>query len=404
MVKEALSYLKFGNRFTGVEQTQVNGSIIYYGIVLKKHRKVLDIENRFEATNMETLASQIPKNKAISIVINDDSVITKKISAKENSTQKLVHLAFPNIKFEDFYYDVLSQNNNHFISIIRKTNLDQLLLSFSSNGIKIVHVTLGCLISPTIAEFIDDNTIFLSNCSVNKVATALHDIQKSEDFKDLEYNVNGLEIKSKELLSFSAALNLILKNNLLDSSYNKLKEQLVKNYHETIYTNVFPKLSFGLLFIILLINFLFFNHYYNAVNTLRETTGVLETSKSSVIQLKEKVLKTEQLVEDVLKSASSKSSFYADAIINDLPESILLTELNYQPLTKRIKEDKPIELKENLIIISGDSKDSNGFSQWISNLETIDWISSVEILNYDETDNSFADFSIELLIKNDPKN
>lgn len=124
---------------------------------------------------------------------------------------------------------------------------------------------------------------------------------------------------------------------------------------------------------ILLINFFLFNHYYSAVNELQQTS-------------------------QINKSSSSKSSFYVNAIIESLPTTILLSELNYQPLLKRIKAEKAIENEVNTILISGASTRSVSFSKWITSLEFFDWTRSVEILSYKDISKSTSDFSIKLKI------
>jgi hypothetical protein len=117
-----------------------------------------------------------------------------------------------------------------------------------------------------------------------------------------------------------------------------------------------------------------------------------------MISLSEKVQKTEKMVSDVLKSSSSKSSFYINDIINHLPEHIILKELNYQPLLKRIKEDKAIENQKNTIRVSGEIHERVLFSQWISLLEEKLWVDSIQILSFEDINNSSSNFEIKLII------
>ena len=117
--------------------------------------------------------------------------------------------------------------------------------------------------------------------------------------------------------------------------------------------------------------------------------------------LSEKVQKTEKTVNDVLKSSASKSSFYVNDIVANLPNHILLSALNYQPLLKKIKVDKPIENDINTILLSGRTNKKILFSQWISQLETLDWIYSVDILNFDDIDNSSSEFNLKITLRND---
>ena len=102
------------------------------------------------------------------------------------------------------------------------------------------------------------------------------------------------------------------------------------------------------------------------------------------------------MVNDVLKNSSSKSSFYVNDIINGLPDHILLKEFDYQPLLKRIREDKPIENQKNTIHISGLTYKQVLFSQWISLLENKPWIGSVNILSFEDSNSKASSFMIRL--------
>ncbi|EDP71919.1 hypothetical protein FBALC1_12497 [Flavobacteriales bacterium ALC-1] len=401
MTEQLISYLKYGNHFYGVELTQLKGEYKYYGIALKKKRAQLDIKASFEATAVEKLKDHIPKGKPLVLVINTDSVLTKKVKAKTKETLKLVHMAFPNIKTEDFYYETISQGEHHFVSICRKTYVDDLLNDYTTKNINVIDFTLGNLISTTLIPFISSNYINTSNASISLEDALITNIFTQEVDLESSHDINGLDIKNNLLLSFAAALNLVVKTNVIQSSFSNTKEELNTTFKQKLFASQFLKMGLSTLFVILLINFLFFNHYYNEVNTLKETAQILEASKVKMVSLNEKVQKTEKMVDDVLKSSDSKSSLYVDVIINNLPKSILLKELNYQPLLKKIKEDKAIENFKNQILISGQSNNSIEFSQWVSQLENFKWIQSVNILSFEDTSKSSSSFTIKLNMQDD---
>jgi hypothetical protein len=404
MKEDLLSYLKFGNRFCSVEVAQENAENRYYGIILKKKRKELDIEISFSVNNIELLKTHIPKSKPITLVINTDSVLTKKVQGKTIVQEQLVHRAFPNIKIEEFYFETITQDENHFISICRKSYVDDLLEVFSSCGFVIINFTLGNLITSSISSFIGKNDIHTSNRLISIEDSQIIDISSEPITQEVTYSINGLEVKNHFVLGFAAALKLLLKNTIIKSSFTDRKAKLNTDFQQKQFANQFLKIGLIFLFVALLINFLTFNHYYNEVNALRETAQILESSKAKMLSINEKVEKTEKMVEDVLQSSASKSSFYVDVIINNLPESILLKELNYQPLLKKIKEDKIIENHKNIIIISGESTNSLEFSQWISKLENFEWIASVEILSFEDLSKSSSSFTIKLNMRNDTEN
>src|SRR5690606_10383120 len=141
------------------------------------------------------------------------------------------------------------------------------------------------------------------------------------------YAINGLLIKSNQILSFAAALHGVLQNFNSRTNFDILKNSIKSNYLQSRFYSQFFK--FGLLFIlcILLINFMVFNHYYNAVNTLQQTSQINQTTKQKILELNGSVNKTQKMVDDMLKSSMSKSSFYVNDVIQGLPNSILLSGL-----------------------------------------------------------------------------
>jgi hypothetical protein len=398
MRDKLITYLRYGNRFFGVEQTQQNGEDIFFGLVLKKKRKQIDVETSFKAKNFNDLKSLVPKGKAINLVINTNAVLTKCVKSNNEDIKKLVFLAFPNIKVDDFYYESLNQGENSFVSICRKSYIDDLLKVYDSKGIPIIDFSLGNLISSTLVPHVDFDEIESSNTIISIKDKSIIGLIASKQEQNLSFNVNGLDIKNIELLSCASALNQIINGNRIQSSFEDVKQELTTEFNQKQFFNQFIKLGLSFLFVVLLINFLVFNHYYNEVNTLRETAQVLETSKTKMISLSEKVQKTEKMVSDVLKSSSSKSSFYINDIINHLPEHIILKEFNYQPLLKRIKEDKAIENQKNTIRVSGEIHERVLFSQWISLLEEKLWVGSIQILSFEDINNSSSSFKIKLII------
>ncbi|WP_308990634.1 hypothetical protein QLS71_004040 [Mariniflexile litorale] len=162
-------------------------------------------------------------------------------------------------------------------------------------------------------------------------------------------------------------------------------------------------MKFGLVFILigLLFNFFVFNYYFEAVHSLQQTSQINQTTKQKLLELNGSVNKSQKMVDDMLKSSSSKSSFYVNAVIQGLPNSILLTEVNYQPLLKRIKSGQSIETDHNTMLVSGESNHSESFSKWIADLEVIDWVEKVEILHYEDTSTLVSNFSLKLIIAHD---
>ena len=401
MFEKISAYLNYGIRFCGIEHTTKNGNDAILVSLLKKNKTQVDIEYEGEALTVKAIAETLPKKQHAVLIINNDSVLTRYIESEQKDNLKLVYKAFPNINIDDFYFEVIHQNNNNFNTLCRKKYIDELIEDYKNNHIFITNLSLGNVLIASITRFIDDDVVFTSNAKIALKDKTIESIEKFETTDIAHYNINGLKIVNSGLLSFSGALQRILQINNVQTNYETQKQFLLNDYKQSRFFSQFLKFSGIFILSILLINFLFFNYYFSKVNSLQQTSQINQTTKQKVIALNKSVNKTQKMVDDMLKSNASKSSFYANAIVQSLPNTILLSTLNYQPLEKRIKAEKPVELKNNIIVVSGESNSSDAFSTWISTLETKYWIASTEILDYSDVSKSKSIFSIKINVSND---
>ncbi|PWH83975.1 hypothetical protein DIS18_05355 [Algibacter marinivivus] len=400
MLDNFWTYLQFGNRFCAVEHTSNEDAEVIYATLLNRSKKELNIESSFEEKKIEDLSNKLHKNQHIVLVLNNDKVLSKTIESEQQDSLKLVYKAFSNINLEDFYFEVLSQKNKHFIALCRKDYVNNLIEEYSKQNLSIINVSLGNNLIVNISEFIDKNRVYTSNSIIQFENNQVLQIEK--DSIPLEsYDINGLTISNNHLLSFSGALQTVLNSNTTKTNFSEEKGSLLNNYKQKRFFDQFLKIGGLFILGLLLINFFAFNHYFNKVNELKQVSEINQSTKNQIIKLNESVSKKQKTVDDLLKSNCSKSSFYNDRIINILPKSILLSEFNYQPLLKRIKTDKGIEVDKNSISISGDSNNSEVFSSYINQLEQEDWINKVDIINYGTTSSNTSNFKIKIVLNDE---
>ncbi|MCB0745288.1 MAG: hypothetical protein KDC67_15370 [Ignavibacteriae bacterium] len=391
-----MTYLMFGNHFCGVEHTSNQEGDVIFGTVLKRSKKELHVASSFEVKSMEEVLHELSKNQHITLVVNNDKVLVKTVESEQKEASKLVYKAFPNINIEEFYYEILSQGNTHFISLCRKVYINKIIENYAQLKLSVINMTLGNSLIGTLTSFINEADVYSSNAKILLDNNQIVQIEKGA--KHDEYNINGLKVSSYHLLSFSGALQSVLNNSETQTNFFKEKQQLNDTFKQTRFFNVF--LKFGGVFILglLLVNFFFFNHYFNKVNELKQRSEINQSTKAQILKLDETVSKKQKMVDDLLRSSGSKSSFYSNAIMQSLANTILLSEFNYQPLVKRIKEGEGIVLEEHSIIVSGQSNESASFSNWIAQLETEDWIKKIDIVDYGAVDSNASEFKIKILL------
>lgn len=401
MFQKALSYLQYGNTFCGLEITSKAGKDVMYAMALKKQKNALTIGAHSQEFSMAETANKFPKKAPVFLIINNQQVLTKQVDSELTDPLKLVHKAFPNINLSDFIYEVLVQDRNHHVSICRREYVESLLKSSTDAGLSIVNISLGNLLVSTSLQFLNDTTIWTSNAQIQSVDNQVHRIEAKDSQETVSYHLNGLDINKNYLLSVLGALDIILVQYAPISNFEPEKNKLLVIFRQTRIFGHAVKGGLMGLFLVLLINFLIYSSYFNKVQELQQASHINQDSKSRLVQLNEKVNRSQKMVEDIFKNNASKTSYYTNSIIQSLPSTILLDELNYQPLLKKIRADKPIESKENILVLNGESVNSSEFSEWLLRLEHLDWVKKFEVLDYTDISGSQSRFSIEIQITND---
>lgn len=400
MQDRLLKYLNYGNRFCGVEYNTKDGEEIINVSLLKQFKKELQIVDFFEASSIEAVTQKLSKNQHIYLVLNNEKILTRTIESEQRDGLKLVHKAFPNINLEEFYYEVLSQANTHHIALCRKSYVEDIIKLFSSFKFSVIAIALGNTIVGSICGFISQDCVYSSNAKIDIKDNAIVQIEKKNTSAE-SYNINGLRVSNQQLLSFSAALQTVLKNNKVYTNLSDIAIELNNDFKQTRFFNLFLKIGGIFILCLLLINFFFFSFYFKKVTDLKQVSEINQTTKSQIIRLTESVAHKQKTVDDLLRGNVSKTSFYIDRIIRGLPKSMILSEFIYQPLLKRIKANKAIKLEEKKIIVSGTLNNSEAFSSWINQLEQEYWINKVDIIDYASSSSVTSDFKIGIVLNND---
>jgi len=398
MLVQLKTYLLYGNTYCGIEH---NSRHTIEAILLKKKKSEVVINDSFEAKTIEEIAEGLPKKQHAFLIVNNDVVLSKHIKSTEKQSNRLLYEAFPNLKINDFYYEIDSHGSFYNIAICRKSTVDKLIKDYNKHGITIIGFSLGNTITSTINDFIEAPTFYTSNALVTKENIDIKGISMEDAIPKESYSINGLEVKNTQLLPFSGALSCILKSRSTVSNFEETEVKLQGDFRQKRFFSQFILFGLGFILLLLLLNFFMFNSYYESVEHMKQTAAVNSSQKEKLLKLKAVVDEKQKMVDDILKNSSSKSSYYIDAIANSLPNTLQLAALKYQPITKRIKKNVAIQSDNNTILISGISTDSDLFSEWIQALEDLDWIVNVTVVNYGSQSKNSTDFSLKIQIYND---
>lgn len=397
MLPQLVSYGKFGNLFCGVEHTFINGQEKLNILILKKKKSEFLIEDSLESNTVTELSNQLQKEQHLFLIINNEKVLFKSLDGVYN-TQKAIAQAFPNLKVEDFYYEVYTNQNNTFIAICRKDYINNLIKEYHSHKLNVVDFSLGNLAVSQLTNFINEPTVETSNGTVSFANQKIKNIILSATDSSTPYTINGIEITKNTLLPLAGIITYYSNQKQSVSNFDTISNKLISNFKQKRIFDLGLKAGLATVFVLLLISFLFFSSYTSNINQLNAELELNKAHKKTLLKLSDDAHKKEQLVTS-FSLTSSKSSWFLDQLGSTIPTPILLSEIQYQPLVKNIKKEEGIKIQEQIIIIKGKSSISNVFSNWIKELEQKDWIEKVIILDYGTGKKTITEFELQIEIK-----
>lgn len=384
--------LKYGHTFCAIEHG-VNGA--FYLLQLQKKKKELVISKQESFLNQETLLTNLKGQKHVFLIVNNEQVLSKSIDFVNSSEERVVKTAFPNIGLQDFYYQTYQSTTSSQVAICRKEVLDKIIKEYLEKGISIIDFSLGNLEIKSLLPYVENRGLSTSNAEITLENKEIVNIDKGNQ-KTEAYQINGLEIQHESTLALAGVISYYSNTN--KETKNTFQKNLEKEYQQKRFFALGLKFSLGFLFAILLINFLVFSSYREEVFNLETELTLNETYKKQLIRLNDVVTKKKKLVESITSASNSKVIWYFDQISETVPKTLLLSEVNYQPIKRTIKEDKQIQFQKDQIDVKGVSRNDTDLTEWIEVLRQLDWIEKISFVNYGKgkTKRTSFDFVIQM--------
>lgn len=372
-----------------------NEESVHNFIELKNENNELILSEAHSDLSFDELIELIPKRSQVALVVNQNFVLTKSIPGKQEEVHA-INTAFPNTDLNAFYYEVYRSDTSTFVSICRKNKIDQIISQFSKHQIAVTSLSFGNPLAAVLKDINQTGIIHTSNARV-QISEDDFSFVKEEISDSKSYLFEGLEIKSSNVLSFCAALNLFFQNFESKNNFEAIINTQASYYKSINFNYYFPRLSLAIIFIVLLINTIVFLNYSEKVEPLLVYDSSIENRLTELDKLKSEVKNIEMSANKISSQNIDETIYYVNQILKSLPQEIILSELNYQPVSKSIKEGEDLILAEDLLSLKGETNSNKSLSNWLLELEDYDWVEDIVITDF-KNDSSEGQFEIDLKI------
>jgi|694.fasta_scaffold05090_11 hypothetical protein len=374
-------------------------------VCLKINGKNLTItQKKKNLTAIHELVNLFDTDTFVYLTINGKGIINKKINKNQiqldTSQDKLINLVLANANSADFYAQKYLTTNDFFVTIARKSLVDNLLSELESIACNPIKLILGPFDIKYVLKLIDTQKLLTNTYQLGIDEQVISDIQKLSTPESMDYTIEGEVINSSELLALSAAISGYLGTNDFSNEFEIIKE----NRNTITFRFEFKKRMMSALlvvFAILLINFLAYEFLFEKLETSKRLNSDVAKNQMEILKYEEEFKQKKQFI--VQKNWNSRYSIseIVEHLASSAPEGLRVIEINYQPENKKKANAAALlNYQYKKIIVLGNVTGSNQLNNWMKALVDSNYFADVSLLNYQLNSSGIGnDFNLEILLK-----
>lgn len=366
---------------------EVNATEVYSLTVLT--RKGKDIDFSFpvvESSDINDILGKIPDEATIGLIISGKGVLYRVVkSGADSPKEKLLSQILPDADVNDFHIQpcgIEGKGETSIVSIARKEVVDNLIAKFSGKGF-ISGISIGPFIFNTIIPLFEEHVQSISYKYIQIEITddAITGFQ-TNGVEGTTVHINGQDIKTDLLPSLALGFSLLMGSpcNYAEipsigqfATENRFREKSIKIIRYTI----------PITFLVLMASYILFDTYFGKVENIKADIAENEQQLKQLEELRESYASKNKFLEQSGLLGHTQTSKYLDLIAQKIPATIVLSEINVNPLQKSHSYNKEMTFKRNTIEISGTSIESYVFNTWIKELKESHLFKEVNILQYE---------------------
>jgi len=400
MTNRIKTWLFKNRRVAGLTMSVGKEETRFHLIVLERQGSEIQVLQQLsDLDSIDQVIEALPKNTPVQFCLNGRGILHKKLAPA--SDQQLIQAVLPNADPTQFYLQKTDAAAGLIVSIIRQQMLDDSIEQFINKGVWITGLSLGVFDSQVLWPYLEKpvtlntNQYQLEFDREGKITT----FRPEASIVGHTFKIGDDAISAILLPSYGKALKAILghSDNWTTEQVGTLKDE----YQQKQLFDKAWRVALGVVGIILLSNTFFYFHYKDKNAQLRGASAFALAQISELDILKTKIEKHQQLVQMTSVNQSTDLSFYADELGKSLSKGLKFLDLNIFPRTGKdsdYNQKTLVKYQRNHIRIKGQCDNSLTYNNWIKKLDSLDWIKSVQHLDYKDLSKQLSEFELNIII------
>lgn len=393
-------------QFAGVDiHLNADGTKLFSFVLLERKGKLVQIVNSGNGlTDLSELKTLLGSVTPVCISLHGKGILHKKLEVNPDAKVDWLQMVLPNAPAEEFHVQLNPcSDQTTWVSVIRATLLEEWIGIFRLQLKQpLLKVFLGPFaITKLLTEFPPDSIHHAGDFSmkVNRGIIDAFEFQK-EDFNG-SYRHHNLDLPVRLFLAYASAL--AVENPDSEGITDSKELLLLQDQHRS--EKKFQQRAVLLLvagFVILLLNYVVFDHYWRESRQLQSKLGSQQQSLKELEQLKASYEQKKSFLDSNGLLDGGNTSFYMDQLAVDLPSEIRWNEVVVRPLQQTNTDDaaEKVSVDSKLIRIKGNCSLSSSLNTWMQHLKQLQWINQVKLISYTQTTSKEAgSFQLEISMR-----
>ena len=297
---------------------------------------------------------------------------------------------------EDFIVSQYDIEENSYFSTVRKDSLEETFSFLNTNNYLIMTVQVGAfnILKYSLALSVSSD-YSLPHIFNKQDEVFIYDFKSDEQIFYSRIEIEQKEIETNFLSPIATGLDFLLRK-----QFQYDNELDLKNKEESLYLKLIkPSLItiVGLFILLLSINYFYQVYLSKKYEDSEIESKFLTSQKEKLERLQLEVNQKEKVFDEVGIYEGKRFAQYADIIASLVPKNIILNELLISPLEKKLKNNIPVEIAKDFIMVSGEVDDIETLNDFLMKIETNSLFKKAKITEFKQVKLS-SEFSLEIEI------
>lgn len=360
--------------------------------------------------SLKELLKHVPTSVPLALNLAGKGVLTRQLTTAEASGEDVFSKVLPGSDPGDFVLQTFEQGETSFVSLLRSSEAQRYLDELSALGYQVLLLSLG--------PFAASQVLSQVNLYGPELAFDGHRVSRNERGHWTVYRYESsaraefpLKIESEPLaqellLAYASAFQLALSTRLplVQAGVPRLQAALASAMRN-LKIRVFSYAALGLLFLLLLVNFLYFSHLEQQNRELARNTSRSAQSSLDLTKLTAEIQGNRSLLDSLGWDGGASKAAMADQVSQLKPAEISLDELAINPVAQLPGgSQKTVRFAGGLIRISGTSAKITELGEWVERVRSLPWVRAARLQRYSyQAEKNTGQFTLEITYGSDPK-